>query len=106
MSQSREAVRRVWAGGSDGARPRGAAGPANGDRGRVERESGKQTLANPTPNEKGVRDLVHQLREFLIALWLYPGLHNLELLSIGAVFVIYATAAAQVALNALNGPFL
>jgi putative ATP-binding cassette transporter len=105
MSQSRETVRPVCAGGSDGARSRGAAGPVNGDRGRLERESRKQTLANPTPIEEGVRDLVHQLREFLIALWLSPGRHSLELLILGTVFVICATAAAQVALNAWNGPF-
>jgi ABC-type uncharacterized transport system fused permease/ATPase subunit len=105
MSQSRETVRPVRAEGSDGARSRCVAGPVDGDRGCVERESRKQTLANPAPIEEGVRDLIHQLREFLIALWLSPGRHGLELLILGTVFVICATAGAQVALNAWNGPF-
>jgi hypothetical protein len=106
MSQSREAVQPVCAGGSGCARSRGAAGPVNGDRGRVEeRESRKQTLPNPKPIEEGVRGLVHQLREFLVALWLSPGRRSLALLIIGTVFVICATAAAQVGLNAWNRPF-
>jgi vitamin B12/bleomycin/antimicrobial peptide transport system ATP-binding/permease protein len=106
MSQSREAVQPVCARGSGGARSRGAAGPINGHRGRVEeRESPKQTLPNPKPIEEGVRGLVHQLREFLVVLWLSPGRRSLALLIIGTVFVICATAAAQVGLNAWNRPF-
>ena len=106
MSQSRETVRPVCARGSGGARSRGAAGPVNDDGGRVEeRESRKQTLPNPKPIEEGVRGLVHQLREFLIALWLSPGRRSLALLIIGMVLVICATAAAQVGLNAWNRPF-
>jgi vitamin B12/bleomycin/antimicrobial peptide transport system ATP-binding/permease protein len=106
MSQSREAVQPVCAKGSGGARSRSAAGPANGDRRRVEeRESRKQTLQNPKPIEEGVRGLVHQLREFLVTLWLSPGRRSLALLIIGTVFVVCATAAAQVGLNAWNRPF-
>ena len=104
MSQSREALQPLCAGGRDGARV--AAGPINGDKGRVEeREARKQTLPNPEPIEEGIRDLVHQLREFLVALWLSPGRRSLALLIIGTVFVICATAAAQVGLNAWNRPF-
>jgi len=62
-------------------------------------------LPNPEPIEEGIRDLVHQLREFLIALWLSPGRRSLALLIIGIVLVICATAAAQVRLNAWNRPF-
>jgi hypothetical protein len=106
MSQSREAVQPVCAKGSGGARSRGAAGPVNGDKGRVEEpESRKQTLPHPKPIEEGARGLVHQLREFLVALWLSPGRRSLALLIIGTVFVICATAAAQVGLNAWNRPF-
>src|SRR3984957_1665270 len=106
MSQSREAVQPVCAKGSGGARSRGAAGPVNGDKGRVEeRESRKQTLPNPKPIEEGIRGLFHQLREFLVALWLSPGRRSLALLIIGTAFVICATAAAQVGLNAWNRPF-
>jgi vitamin B12/bleomycin/antimicrobial peptide transport system ATP-binding/permease protein len=105
-SQSRETVRPVCARGSDGARSHGAARPVKDDRGCVEeRESRKQTLPNPEPIEEGVRGLVHQLREFLVALWLSPGRRSLALLIIGTVFVICATAAAQVGLNAWNRPF-
>jgi vitamin B12/bleomycin/antimicrobial peptide transport system ATP-binding/permease protein len=105
-SQSREAVQPVCAKGSGVARSRGAAAPVNGDRGRVEeRESLKQTPPNPKPIEEGVRGLVHQLREFLVALWLSPGRRSLALLIIGTVLVICATAAAQVGLNAWNRPF-
>ena len=103
MSQSREAVQPVCAKVSGGARSRGADGPVNGDRGRVEeRESRKRTLPNSEPIEEGV---VHQLREFLVALWLSAGRRSLALLIIGTVFVICATAAAQVSLNAWNRPF-
>ena len=106
MSQSREAVEPVCARGSGAARSRGAAGPVNGDRGRVEeRELRKQTLPNPKAIEEGVRGLVHQLREFLVALWLSPGRRSLARLIIGTVLVICATAAAQVGLNAWNRPF-
>jgi hypothetical protein len=102
MGRSRETVPR----GSDGSRSCGAAGHVNDDKGCVaERESRKQTLANPKPIEEGVRDLVHQLHQFLIALWLSPGRHSLALLIIGMVLVVCATAAAQVGLNAWNRPF-
>jgi len=105
-SQSRETVRRVCSRGSDSARSRGAAGPAHDDRGCVEEgESWKQTSPNPEPIEEEVRDLVRQLREFLVALWLCPGRHSLALLIVGMVLVICATAAAQVGLNAWNRPF-
>ena len=106
MCQSREAVQPVCARGSGSARSLGATGALNRDRGRVEeRESRKQTLQNPKPIEEGVRGLVHQCREFLIALWLSPGRRSLALLVIGTVFVLCATAAAQVGLNAWNRPF-
>jgi putative ATP-binding cassette transporter len=106
MSQSREAVQPVCARGSGGARSRGGAGPVDDDGDCVEeRESRKQTLPNPELIEEGVRGLVHQCRELLIALWLSPGRRSLALLIIGTVFVICATAAAQVGLNAWNRPF-
>jgi putative ATP-binding cassette transporter len=62
-------------------------------------------LPIPEPIEQGIRDLVHQCREFLIILWLSSGRRSLALLIIGMVLVICATAAAQVALNAWNLPF-
>src|SRR5208282_4654187 len=65
----------------------------------------KQTDANQSPSDEGVRDLVHQFREFLIALWLSPGRQGLALLTIGTTIVVCATAAAQVGLNAWNRPF-
>ena len=106
ISQSREAVQPVCARGSGGARSRGGAGPVDDDGDCVEeRESRRQTLPNPELIEEGVRGLVHQLREFLVALWLSPGRRSLALLIIGTVFVICATAAAQVGLNAWNRPF-
>ena len=49
--------------------------------------------------------MVHQFREFLIALWLSPGGQGLAFLTIGTVLVVCATAAAQVGLNAWNRPF-
>ncbi len=49
--------------------------------------------------------MVHQFREFLIALWLSPGRQGLALLTIGTTLVVCATAAAQVGLNAWNRPF-
>ena len=55
--------------------------------------------------DEGVRDLVHQFREFLIALCLSPGRQGLALLTTGTVLVVCATAAAQVGLNAWNRPF-
>ena len=92
--------------GIGGARSCGGAGPVDGYRDCVEeRKSRKQTPPNPKPIEEGVRGLVHQLREFLVALWLSPGRRSLALLIIGTVFVICATAAAQVGLNAWNRPF-
>jgi vitamin B12/bleomycin/antimicrobial peptide transport system ATP-binding/permease protein len=73
---------------------------------RVEaRESRKLILPYSEPIEEGVRALIHQLREFLVALWLSPGRHSLALLIVGIVPVICATAAAQVGLNAWNRPF-
>jgi vitamin B12/bleomycin/antimicrobial peptide transport system ATP-binding/permease protein len=104
MGRSREARHPACARGRDGARS--AAEPVNGDRGRVEeRESPKQTPPNPELIEEGVRGLVHQCRELLIALWLSPGRRSLALLIIGTVFVICATAVAQAGLNAWNQPF-
>jgi vitamin B12/bleomycin/antimicrobial peptide transport system ATP-binding/permease protein len=104
MSGSRETVRPV--GGSDGDRSRGANKLANDDKGSDEKpESQKPTLPNLHPIEGGVRDLVHQCHEFLIALWLSPGRRSLALLTIGMVLVVCATAAAQVGLNAWNRPF-
>jgi vitamin B12/bleomycin/antimicrobial peptide transport system ATP-binding/permease protein len=103
MSRSREMVRPAC--GSDGDRSRVANKPANDDKGCLEEpESRKPTLPNPEP-EGGIRDLVHQCHEFLIALWLSPGRHSLALLTIGTVLVVCATAAAQVGLNAWNRPF-
>ena len=70
-----------------------------------ERSARKQTQLNRAPFDEGVRDLVHQFREFLIALWLSPGGQGLAFLTIGTVLVVCATAAAQVGLNAWNRPF-
>jgi ABC transporter transmembrane region 2 len=108
MRQSRDTVQLVCAGGRGDARSRGAAGsgPVEGDGDCArERHSGKQTLPIPEPIEQGIRDLVHQCREFLIILWLSPGRRSLALLIIGMVLVICLTAAAQVGLNAWNRPF-
>jgi vitamin B12/bleomycin/antimicrobial peptide transport system ATP-binding/permease protein len=106
MSRPHESVRSQCATGSDGVRSPGAAGPANDNSGcREEGESRKQILTNSKPIEEGARDLVHQCREFLIALWLSPGRHTLALLIASMVLVICATAAAQVGLNAWNRPF-
>jgi putative ATP-binding cassette transporter len=105
MSQSRESLGQC-ARGNDGARTRGAARPARHDGGCAkERHSWKQTLPNPEPIEEGARDLLHQCREFLTALCRSPGRRSLALLIVGMVFVICATAAAQVSLNAWNRPF-
>jgi putative ATP-binding cassette transporter len=57
------------------------------------------------PIEAGIRGLVHQFREFLLALRLSPGRRSLALLIAATVFAVGATAAAQVRLNAWNGPF-
>jgi putative ATP-binding cassette transporter len=67
--------------------------------------AGRQTQHNRAPLGEGVRDLVHQLREFIIALWLSPGRQGLVLLAAGTILVVCATAAAQVGLNAWNRPF-
>ena len=69
------------------------------------RESRMQIPLNPEPIAEGIRDLVHEFREFVIALWLSPGRHSLAVLTIGTVVVICATTAAQVSLNAWNRPF-
>jgi putative ATP-binding cassette transporter len=57
------------------------------------------------PIEAGIRGLMHQFREFLVALRLSPGRRNLALLVAATLFAVSATAAAQVRLNAWNGPF-
>jgi putative ATP-binding cassette transporter len=57
------------------------------------------------PIEAGIRGLIHQFREFLLALRLSPGRRSLVLLIAATVFAVGATAAAQVRLNAWNGPF-
>jgi putative ATP-binding cassette transporter len=106
MSPSPDTVQPLCARGSGGAGPRIAVGLVNGDGRRVEEgESRKQTPPNPRSIEEGLRGLVHQLREFLAALWLSPGRRSLALLTIGTVFVVGTTAAAQVGLNAWNRPF-
>ena len=38
-----------------------------------DRRARKQTDANQSPSDEGVRDLVHRFRKFRIALWLSPG---------------------------------
>jgi vitamin B12/bleomycin/antimicrobial peptide transport system ATP-binding/permease protein len=57
------------------------------------------------PIEPGIRGLIHQFREFVIALRLSPGRRSLALLIAATLFAVGATAAAQVRLNAWNGPF-
>ena len=57
------------------------------------------------PIEAGIRGLMHQFREFLVALRLSPGRRSLALLVAATLFAVGATAAAQVSLNAWNGPF-
>jgi vitamin B12/bleomycin/antimicrobial peptide transport system ATP-binding/permease protein len=57
------------------------------------------------PIEAGIRGLIHQFREFLVALRLSPGRCSLALFIVATVVVVSATAAAQVSLNAWNGPF-
>ena len=88
---------------------RGLAAPAvvakdDGDRAE-KRRARKQTQLDRLTIDQGVRNLVHQFREFLIALWLSPGRQGLALLTTGTVLVVCATAAAQVGLNAWNRPF-
>ncbi|MBV8243919.1 MAG: hypothetical protein JOY75_24320, partial [Hyphomicrobiales bacterium] len=70
-----------------------------------ERRARKRIELNRAPIDEGVRGLVHQFREFLIALWLSPGGQGLAFLTIGTVLVVCLTAAAQVGLNAWNRPF-
>ena len=108
MNQSCETVRRACAAGTDGARSRAAvgSGEVEDDQGCAQgRHSLKQTLPSPEPIEEGIRDLVHQCREFFTALWRSPGRRSLAFLIVGMVLVICATAAAQVGLNAWNRPF-
>jgi putative ATP-binding cassette transporter len=57
------------------------------------------------PIEAGIRGLMHQFRELLVALRLSPGRRSLALLIAATLFAVGATAAAQVSLNAWNGPF-
>ena len=57
------------------------------------------------PIEAGIRGLMHQFREFLVALRLSPGRRGLALLVAATLFAVGATAVAQVRLNAWNGPF-
>ena len=57
------------------------------------------------PIEAGIRGLMHQFREFLVALRLSPGRRSLALLVAATLFAVGATAVAQVRLNAWNGPF-
>ena len=57
------------------------------------------------PIEAGIRGLMHQFREFLVALRLSPGRNSLALLVAATLFAVSATAVAQVRLNAWNGPF-
>jgi vitamin B12/bleomycin/antimicrobial peptide transport system ATP-binding/permease protein len=57
------------------------------------------------PIETGIRGLMHQFREFLVALGLSPGRRSLALLVTATLFAVGATAVAQVRLNAWNGPF-
>jgi putative ATP-binding cassette transporter len=79
---------------------------AEDDRDRAEeRRARKRTQLNRAPIDDGVRELAHQFRGFLIALWLSPGRQGLAFLTIGAVLVVCATAVAQVGLNAWNRPF-
>jgi hypothetical protein len=72
MNQSCETAPRVCAAGTDGARPRAAvgSGEVEDDEGCArDRHSLRQTLPSPEPIEEGIRDLVHQCREFFTAFW-------------------------------------
>src|SRR6266508_4525432 len=62
-------------------------------------------LPKSLPISEGFRDLIRQFREFLIVLWFSQGRRSLAFLTIATVFVICATAVAQVGLNAWNRPF-
>ena len=55
------------------------------------------------PIEAGIRGLMHQFREFVVALRLSPGRRSLALLIAATLFAVGATAVAQVRLNAWNG---
>ena len=57
------------------------------------------------PIEAGIGDVNHQLHKFLVVLRLSPGRRSLVLLAAATLFTVGATAAAQVSLNAWNGPF-
>jgi vitamin B12/bleomycin/antimicrobial peptide transport system ATP-binding/permease protein len=57
------------------------------------------------PIEAGIRGLMHQFREFLVALRLSPVGRSLALLVAATLFAVGATAAAQVSLNVWNGSF-
>ena len=106
MNQSCETARHACAAGTDRTRSRAAVGEVQDDEGCArDPHSLKQTLPSPEPIEEGIRDLVHQSREFFTALWRSPGRRSLALLAVGMVLVICATAAAQVGLNAWNRPF-
>ena len=108
MNQSCETVRSACDAGTDGARSRAGvgSGEVEDDQGCARgRHSLKQTLPSPELIEEGIRDLVHQCREFFTALWRSPGRRSLAFLIVGMVLVICATAAAQVGLNAWNRPF-
>jgi putative ATP-binding cassette transporter len=59
----------------------------------------------PLPFREGFGDLVRQFREFVVALWSSQGRRTLSLLTVAIVFVICATAVAQVGLNSWNRPF-
>ena len=57
------------------------------------------------PIEAGIGDVIYQLHEFLVALRHSPGRSSLALLVAATMITVAATAAAQVSLNAWNGPF-
>jgi vitamin B12/bleomycin/antimicrobial peptide transport system ATP-binding/permease protein len=57
------------------------------------------------PIEAGIDGLMHQFREFVVALRVSPGRRGLALLFAATLFAVGATAVAQVSLNAWNGPF-
>jgi hypothetical protein len=54
------------------------------------------------PIEAGIRGLMHQFREFVVALRLSPGRRDLALLVAATLFAVGANAVAQVRLNAGN----
>src|SRR5271167_1048704 len=57
------------------------------------------------PIEARIRGVMHQFREFVVALRLSPARRGLALLVAATLFAVGATAVAQVRLNAWNGPF-